>query len=154
MDDRQDELFAHRDAAGRMVGFEIKNHASTSYPRGGVRTGFWRSNPLPSDRHYLLTESAIDALSFQQLHPDLPVAHRSFGGRIGSEQMRVLRDEIDRLPAGTTVLLAFDGAGDLAGRRYEDQIRAILPARLRAETAHPPRCKDWNDYLQSLELGR
>ena len=154
LDDRDNVLFAHRDGDGRLVGFEIKNHGFTSYPRGGVRTGMWRSNPVPGDRYFLLTESAINALSFQQLHPEVPTAHRSFGGRIGTAQLRLLAAELERLPPTTTVLLAFDGAGDPAGRRYEEDVRRVLPKNLRAEIAHPPCGKDWNDYLQSIELSR
>ena len=114
----------------------------------------WRSNELAGDRYYLLTESAINALSFHQLHPDLPVTHRSFGGRIGSAQLRALQVELDRLPTSTTVLLAFDGAGDGAGQHYEQQVRSVLPRGLSAETAHPPHTKDWNDYLQAIEPSR
>ena len=138
-------------ATGAWSGFEIKNHGFTSYPHGGVRTGMWRSNPLPADRYYLLTESAINALSFHQLHPEMPTAHRSFGGRIGTAQLRLLASELERLAKTTTVLLAFDGAGDPTGPRYEEQVRRILPEDLRAEIAHPPHGKDWNEYLQSLE---
>jgi hypothetical protein len=154
LDGRDNVLFAHRDGDGRLVGFEIKNHGFTSYPHGGVRTGMWRSNPTTRDMYYLVTESAINALSFQQLHPEMPTAHRSFGGRIGTAQLRLLASELDRLPRKATVLLAFDGAGDPAGRQYEEDVRRLLPKDLRAETAHPPHGKDWNDYLQSLELGR
>lgn len=154
LDNRDNVLFAHQDAEARLVGFEMKNHGFTSYPRGGVKTGMWRSNPIPGDKHLLLTESAINALSFHQLHPEMTVSYRSFGGRIGAAQLRLLGADLERLPAGSTVLLAFDAAGDPAGRRYEDQIRLILPRALRAEIAHPPHCKDWNDYLQSRDLER
>jgi hypothetical protein len=154
VDNRQNVLFAHRDGHERLVGFEIKHHNFTSYPRGGVRTGIWRSNALPEDRYFLLTESAINALSFHQLHPELAVAHRSFGGRIGTAQLRLLQRELECLPITTTVLLAFDGAGDRAGEHYENQVRHILPSGLYAETARPPYSKDWNDYLQAQELNR
>ena len=154
LDARGNVLFAHRDGDGQLVGFEIKNHGFTSYPRGGVRTGMWRSNPVRGDRYFLVTESAINALSFQQLHPGVPTAHRSFGGRIGTAQLRLLAAELDCLPPTTTVLLAFDGADDPAGRRYEEDVRRVLPNNVRAEIAHPPCGKDWNDYLQSIELSR
>ena len=154
IDRRQNLLFAHRDANQRLVGFEIKNHNFTSYPRGGVRTGMWRSNALPGDRYLLLTESAINALSFHQLHPQLPVSYRSFGGRIGAAQLQLLQRELEKLPATTTVLLAFDGAGDRAGQHYEHQVQRVLPAHLRAEVRHPPHSKDWNDYVQALEFDR
>jgi hypothetical protein len=154
VDDRQNVLFAHRDCDARLVGFEIKNHNFTSYPRGGVRTGLWRSNAFPGDRYLLLTESAINALSFDQLHPDRTVRYMSFGGRIGSGQLAALECTLRSLGRNVTILLAFDGAGDEAGAHYERQVRNILPAGLRAETTHPPSEKDWNDYLQSVQLGR
>jgi hypothetical protein len=151
VDGRGNVLFAHRDARGALVGFEIKNSGFTSYPRGGVRTGMWRSHDLAGDRYYLLTESAINAMSFHQLHPELAVTYRSFGGRIGSAQLRALEVEFKRLPTSTLVLLAFDGAGDRTGQHYEQQARSVLPRGLSAETAHPPHTKDWNDYLQAIE---
>jgi hypothetical protein len=157
VDRRQNVLFPHRDAAGTLTGFDIKNYGISIFSKGGVKTGVWRSNPNPlptEDPYYLLTEASINNLSFQQLHPQMAIEHRAFGGRIGKEQLRVVATELKSLSRTTTVLLGFDGNGDLAGREYERQIREVLPAWLRAERTHPPRGKDWNEYLQSREIDR
>lgn len=151
---RGNVLFAHRDLSGKLTGFDIKNRGMSLFSPGGVKTATWRSNDLPNDRYLLLTESAINSLSFHQLHPELAVRHRSFGGRIGTAQLELVRREVERLPRRMTVLLAFDGQDDPAGQRYEEQVRRILPSGLRVEVAHPPRCKDWNDYLQEVALER
>jgi Toprim-like len=153
-DQRGNVLFPHRADDGLLATFEVKNYNYTSSAVGGVKTGFWRSNDFPHDKFLFLTESAINALSFHQLHPHQPTRFRSFGGRIGAEQLRLAEKELTRLPSNITVLLAFDGNGDLAGREYEAQVRRIMPPHVRAEVCYPPSGKDWNDHLQALDIER
>jgi hypothetical protein len=142
-------FFAHRNQTGQLTGFEIKG-GPVPFPKGGVKTGCFRTNPQPRTTHLVLTESAVEALSFAQLNSHLEASFRSFGGRIGVHQLAGLRAELATLAAlarPPVVLLAFDDDRD--GRRYAEQVRRILPTRLIAEEVHPPAEEDWNAYLQA-----
>jgi hypothetical protein len=140
-------FFAHRNAAGDLTYFEIKNGCVPG-PKGGVKTGYFRSNPQSGTTHLVLTESAVNALSFAQLHPKLPASFRSFGGRIGVFQLEAFIEELRRIPTSTRILIAFDN--DEEGRAMDDLVRKSLPTGTLAETSTPPSENDWNDYLQHL----
>ena len=152
MDSRGNALFPHRDGQGLLTNFEMKNHGFTSYPRGGIKTGIWRSNEMASDRRLCMAESAIDALSFHQVHGDRDTRYWSASGNPGGRQLKLMEAELAKVPAGTDILLAFDK--DAAGAAFEAQVRAMLPRHLQAQVAHPPAGKDWNEYLQARELDR
>jgi hypothetical protein len=147
-DRRHNILFPHRDAEG-FAGFESKNHGWTSFSSGGVRS-LWRSNSIAGDTQFVLVESAIDALSFDQVHGGLPASYASTAGTLSDHQRVVLRKMLDDLPAATTIVLAFDR--DAAGERLADEVRALGAARL--SRSLPPTGKDWNEYLQRLERDR
>ena len=61
-------VFPHFDAAG-LCGYEIKNCGFTGFAAGGQK-GLWMSHTQPADRRLILTESAVDALSYAALLPD------------------------------------------------------------------------------------
>jgi hypothetical protein len=61
-------VFPHFDASG-LCGYEIKNCGFTGFAAGGQK-GLWFSHTHPADRRLVLTESAIDALSYAALFPD------------------------------------------------------------------------------------
>jgi hypothetical protein len=144
-DRRGNVLFPHRDGAG-FAGFESKNHGWTSFSPGGVKA-LWRSCSLPGDSRLVLVESAIDALSFHQLHQEPRTSYASTAGSMSEHQRSLLRDVLRAMPAGSQVVLAFDR--DPAGEKLADEVRALGGAefsRLRS-----PIGKDWNDCLQSRE---
>jgi len=147
-DRRGNVLFPHGDAEG-FAGFESKNHGWTSFSPGGVRA-LWRSNSLPGDTDLVLVESAIDALSFDQVHRSPPASYASTGGTLSEHQRLVLGRTLDALPQGTTVVLAFDR--DAAGERLADEVRELRAAEF--SRSSPPTGKDWNEYVQALERDR
>ena len=61
-------VFPHFDAAG-LCGYEIKNCGFTGFAAGGQK-GLWFSHTQPADRRLILTESAVDALSYAALFPN------------------------------------------------------------------------------------
>jgi hypothetical protein len=144
-DRRGNVLFPHRDAAG-FAGFESKNRGWTSYSAGGVRA-LWHSNAFPDDRRLVLVESAIDALSFHQVHGAPRARYASTAGTLSEHQHGLLTATVAALPPGMTVALAFDR--DTAGDRLADQVRA-LSGRLFTRDC-PTVGKDWNEYLQLRE---
>jgi hypothetical protein len=146
LDARGNVLFPHFDANG-LSGFESKNHGWTSFAVGGTRA-LWRSNAFDGDASLVLVESAIDAISFHQVHAEPAFRYASTGGAIGARQRSVIAEALAALPPGVTVTLAFDH--DAAGERLADEVRQLRDRDV--ARVYPPRGKDWNEYLQSSEL--
>jgi hypothetical protein len=129
-----------------LSGFESKNRGWTSYSAGGLRALWW-SNTFPDDRQLVLVESAIDALSFQQVHAAPHARYASTAGTLSQRQRGLLAAVIEALPASMSVVLAFDR--DEAGDRLAEQVRALGAAEFSRPC--PPTGKDWNEYLQRRE---
>src|SRR6266700_2410268 len=74
-------VFPHFDAAG-LCGYEIKNGGFTGFAAGGQK-GLWMSHTQPADRRLILTESAVDALSYAALVPNAEdqTRYASLGGK-------------------------------------------------------------------------
>ena len=146
-DRRNNALFSHYDKDG-LCGFEIKNKNFTGFARGGVK-GLWYSKAETTDRFLLLTESAIDALSYQILHPEEnQVRFMSTGGEMNPQQPALLRGAMEKLPPGAVVLLGFDY--DEGGEKLTEEVKAIAPAGRELRRIVPDRQtgKDWNDELK------
>ena len=87
-DRRGNVLFPHADGGG-LSGFESKNYRWTAFSTGGVKA-LWRSNVTPADRRLVLTESAIDGLSYHQLAPDQRTSYASTAGTLSRHQRSIL----------------------------------------------------------------
>lgn len=144
-DTRGNVLLPHRDSGG-FSGFESKNRGWTSFSTGGVRA-LWRSNAFPDDRRVVLVESAIDALSFHQLHGEPPASYASTAGTLSRHQRDVIGEALAALPHGTVVDLAFDR--DAAGDKLAEEVRSVGGAVF--ARVMPPIGKDWNECLQIRE---
>lgn len=160
---RGNVLFAHKDEHGALTGFEIKNRGFTSFSPGGTKAA-WQSNTRVDDRIVVVAESAIDALSFCQLHPESAETTRylSTGGTPGGGQLALLDRLFEALPQRSTVVAAVDR--DPAGEKLASQLQwiSICHAGLSFARHSPERHKDWNDVLQhsigrardGLDIGR
>ncbi|HEY4014289.1 MAG TPA: toprim domain-containing protein [Polyangiaceae bacterium] len=148
-DARGNVLFAHRDDAGELTGFEIKNRGFTRFAPGGTKSA-WQSVVHASDRFAVVTESAIDAISYHQLHPERAVRSRylSTAGTPGRAQLAILGRLFAGLPAGVTVVAAVDA--DEAGRKLASRLAEIVRAhaQLAFERHEPVGGKDWNELVQ------
>lgn len=138
-------LFPHCDGDG-LAGFESKNHGWTSFSPGGLKA-LWRSCVFPGDARLVLVESAIDALSFHQLHAEPRTSYASTAGALSEHQRSLLAGTLKALPAGTMVVLAFDS--DPAGENLAAQVRALGGADF--SRVRTPIGKDWNDCLKARE---
>lgn len=145
-DRRGNILFPHADGEG-LSGFETKNHRWTAFSTGGVKA-LWRSNVSPGDRRLVLTESAIDGLSYHQLAPDEVTSYGSTAGTLSRHQRSILVEAFRGLPADATVILAFDA--DAGGDSLARDVAAIAQ-HVRVVRELPPHGKDWNDCLQRSE---
>lgn len=136
-------VFRHDDLLS-VTGWEIKNRGFTSFSRGGKKALFgckigFLSRKIPSPL-LVFTESAIDVMSYYQLHPN-PGFYLSFAGSMSLQQHDLLKYVLNRYP-DARIIAATDN--DPQGEKFADMIRSIRP-----DTTHaiPPIGKDWNDAL-------
>lgn len=143
-------VFPHVDERG-VCGFEVKNRAFSGFSSGGMR-GLWASRTARGDRAMVVAESAIDALSYAQIHPDASCRYLSSGGALSTRQLELLGKAMAKMPAGRVVAaLDADRAGHAMAARLE-QVAAGHP-QLTFVRAAPTLAKDWNEQLQR-SLGR
>jgi hypothetical protein len=149
---RGNVLFAHTGAAGEVTGFEVKNRGFTGFAAGGTKTA-WRSAAFADDRALVVTESAIDALSYHQLHAARSGAARyvSTAGAPSAAQLALLETAFSRMPPESTVVAAFDS--DKAGRKLASRLASLVRGVPHVAFRHdaPSGAKDWNDVLQRVE---
>ena len=166
IDARGNVLFAHRDADG-ISGYEIKNRDFTGFASQGVKTA-WHGRPHPDDTRMVIAETAIDALSYHQIHQLPNTRYFSTGGAPSPEQLALLERAVARMPRGAEVICAFDAdkGGDDMYRRISERLASASQIRLRRHSpgeleqqgrtlepvqGGPKPTKDWNDVLQSRE---
>lgn len=143
LDERGNVAFRHDDLTG-ISGWELKNRTFTGFAGGGrkalfaLRVGYGRDESPP---RLVVTESALDALSFHQLDP-APALLLSFGGGLSEQQRELLAHVLTKYPAAA-VLAATDN--DKQGEEYAALIRQHRPDAIRA---HSPTGKDWNDTIR------
>ena len=145
VDPRGNVLFPHYDKGG-LCGFEIKNKGFTGFSSGGLK-GLWFSLCKTTDKTLVLTESAIDALSYHALNPDEFTRYMSTGGTMNPQQPALIRAAFERMPRGGVVVLAFDH--DEGGEKLAEEVRALAPSWLEVRRPLPPKGKDWNETLKN-----
>lgn len=148
VDERGNALFPHYDREG-LCGFEIKNRDFTGFAAGGVK-GLWYSKARATDNRLVLTESAIDAMSFHVLQGDDRTRYMSTGGSLNPQQPALIRGAMKKLPLGGVVLLAFDA--DEGGEKLTEEVRAFAPSGRELRRVVPEGGKDWNQVLKN-QLG-
>jgi hypothetical protein len=150
-DSRQNVLFVHRDGDG-VTGFEVKNERFTGFAPGGTRT-LWQSAATPDDRRLVVAESAIDAISYHQLHPEHAEFTRyvSTGGAPGPTTIEALRRVLDDLAPNSTVVAATDA--DEGGHKLATKLQDLTKefAHLTFVEHRPTQGKDWNEVLKKVE---
>lgn len=141
-------IFPHYDAQG-LSGFEVKNRGFTGFSKGGCK-GLWSSLASPGDQRLVITESAIDALSYHQINPHPRTRYASLGGAQNPGQPALLERAISWMPAGSTIVAATDN--DKAGHAFAKSIADICAKHPHVSfERHAPKLgKDWNDHLQAL----
>jgi hypothetical protein len=149
VDTRGNVLFPHKDDEG-LCGYEVKNRGYTSFARQARKT-VWRSRAMESDDRMVVTESAIEALSYFQLHRPHTARFMSVGGAWSPSGLDQLLASTRRLPEGAPVVLAFNA--DDGGRQLAARLQPRLKELGRSVTLHVPERAgaDWNDLLQARE---
>ena len=145
--------FAHRDAAGCVIGIEMRGPAWRNFSAGGEKTLFRLPGGPGSLSRVAVCEGAIDALSLaaiEGLRDDTLYAATT--GGMGPATITALQQLLQVLtadPAGT--LIAATDA-DTAGWRYAarlGELAAAVGVRF-ARVVPPDRLNDWNDALRAL----
>ncbi len=147
IDSHRNAIFPHF-SDGQICGYEIKNSNFTGFAPGGKR-GLWCSIWNDPCHTLIITESAIDALSFHALHDADGFFYVSLGGQLGKENLSLLQRIAQHQPL--RIVVATDN--DEKGEEYYHQIDRALEDFFnnggnvtRITSTH----KDWNDDLRSL----
>jgi hypothetical protein len=145
LDHRQNALFPHEDEQG-LCGFEIRGPEYKGFSRG--EKGLWHSNGSPSDHTLVITESAINALSYHALHHPQHTQYTSTAGGWGVRTGTLILRSAQLMNHPSTVILAFDN--DEQGRRYTSKARELLDQNgIQIIDALPKdEGRDWNDLLR------
>ena len=148
IDSRGNALFPHYNQAG-LCGFEVKNTGWTGFSPGGVK-GLACSRPRPQDREMVIAETGIDMLSYAAIKGIEGKRLFSTAGQISPLQAECLRSAFQKMPTGSTVVLAVDH--DEGGRKLAQQISdALAPTGCRIVEDIPSRPgADWNDVLRQV----
>ena len=142
-------VFPHHDRDG-LCGFELRNTRFKGFAKGGQK-GLWYSAHTPGDRCLVITESAIEALSYHALHHPEGTRYFSIAGEMNPTQRQLLETAFLKLPPGASIRIATNH--DAGGWHLAGEIKAIALATGRADLAlidsHPEReGTDWNDVLR------
>jgi hypothetical protein len=145
IDKRGNVLFPHYDRLG-VCGFEIKNKGFTGFSKGGKK-GLWTSACVVGDTSLVFTESAIDGVSYHLLNPDEKTRYMSIGGEMNPTQPALIRAAVERMPYGSSVVLALDH--DEGGEKLVERMRGVIPSGYDIRRPLPPVGKDWNEALKN-----
>lgn len=134
--------FRHGDKDG-ISGWEMKNVGFTGFAKGGKKALF---ATLVGKRTQLvvITESAIDAMSYHELQGRPGTLYLSTAGTLSDRQRALLRDMLTGDFREQPVILGMDA--DEQGQRYCDEIMMFRPDAVR----HEPERKDWNEDLKAV----
>ena len=144
IDRHRNAIFPHFCQA-QVCGYEIKNLHFTGFSPHGQR-GLWCSVWHPSDMSLIITESAIDALSFHTLHGTDKDFYVSLGGQLGKKQISLIKRAAKEIISHSGVVtIATDN--DTQGQHYYHLIAEALND-VKANRFLPVH-KDWNDDLRN-----
>jgi hypothetical protein len=146
-DDHGNACIAHRDEFG-VVGWEAKNQGFTGFAAGGTRNvSLTRLDAGPMTQ-LVVTEAAIDAMSWAQLKHTPGTAYLSTGGAQLSQAQRA---QLQRIFATSSVPIVLAMDRDAAGEKMAHELVAMAPAGLETVRDMPTVGKDWNESLQASE---
>ena len=146
-DDRGNAIFLHYDGNG-ITGFTAKNENYTGFSKGGTKA-LWRSQANEGDRRLVITESAIDAISYHQLHRQNNPHTRyiSTGGTISNKQLELIKTSmVEMTKIGGEIVIATDN--DEAGNKSAQSLTKAAPSKSAVSRELPKQGKDWNEILQ------
>ncbi|MFA7184479.1 MAG: DUF3991 and TOPRIM domain-containing protein [Victivallales bacterium] len=156
-DKHHNAVFPHKNAHDEIVGYAMKNAEFNGFSPGGSKS-VWKSNQYDKDNLLVITESAIDALSYAKMlnkHDPKQFFNTRFistEGAFSPEVKDLIAAEIASMPENAKVIGAFDN--DDQGWKYASELKDMCSTLNRQCRTDIPRVKgyDWNDVLgKSLE---
>ena len=132
----------------KVCGLELKGENTGLFVRGSEKT-LWRSNIRKNDNTLIISESPINAISYQILHSLRTAFYVSTGGGFSAQQGDTIRKLVE-LPMikKITLIMDNDQGGDILTKRLNT---VINDAGYNGEiTNHCPNARgfDWNDVLK------
>ncbi len=147
IDKRGNAIFPHHDQDG-LTGYSVKNTNFTGFSRGGTKT-LWQSNQKHGDLKLVITESAIDAMSYHQLfaleNPN--TRYISTGGTISNYQLELIESAMTEMAKlGGEIVIATDN--DSMGNKMAKTIAKVAPEVSKIYRHVPQQSKDWNEVIE------
>lgn len=150
-DERGNACIAHRDESG-VMGWEVKNRGFTGFAADGTRNVSLTRLDAGPLKKLVVTEAAIDAMSYAQMRHEPGTAYVSTGGtQLSQAQREQMQRLMDRYPTAT-VVLAMDR--DDAGEKMAHELAKMAPQGVQTVRDVPEVAKDWNEALQAAERAR
>lgn len=145
--------FKHRDITGEVSGYEMKRSKDqdtpTRFAAGGDRGLWWAKPGIDPVSRIVITESALDALSYAQMHHLKGTLYVSTGGSIKAAQEEMLAGMLAKNNTAE-VVLAHDR--DAGGKAMAEQVKALAQQGQKVLRHEPGTAKDWNGQLQVRQL--
>lgn len=136
-------IFPHYGKEG-ITGYEISNYNYKAFSSRGMKR-LWCSRTKDDDEALVIAESAIDALSFFQMHGALKARYVSTAGRPSDTQLDLIKSAADKInEKGGRVICAFDN--DAGGFAIFNMIKAFVGPYVEREFPWI-KGKDWNDII-------
>jgi hypothetical protein len=153
IDTRGNAVFPHI-RNGEVVGFETKNNGWTGFSPGGEKA-LWYSNDLMHSDTIVIVESAIDALSFHQIHHEFGrnYGYISTGGKPNEKQLISIRNLAEKQAVKNfEICIATDN--DRGGVEICDEILSAVANVAIKEliSIKKPKNKDWNEDLVEFNI--
>lgn len=147
-DARHNACMPHVDGEGQLTGWEIKNAAFTGFAAGGRKSLCIGRLDAVEPRRIVVTESAIDAMSYAQLRGERGDLYVSTGGSFSEWQRNQLAALLAKYAAAELVI-ATDA--DDAGRKAATDLAQLARAEGFSSVRDAPTggAKDWNDALRA-----
>lgn len=135
-----------------LTGYTIKNDGVSMFSKGGKK-GLWPSNAFVTDNQLVISEAAVDAISYGCMRTSIKIARFvSTGGQLNPEQPSLIKSAIAKLPhaVGGEVVAAVDNdkAGDQLIQKLTQVFNDVCRDDLTFRVDVPPtRGDDWNKVL-------
>ena len=147
IDSRGNAIFPHYDRDG-LTGYSVKNNNFTGFSSGGTKT-LWQSNQSETDRSLIITESAIDAMSYHQLFgkENPHTRYIATSGTMSNYQLELIRTAMTEITSlGGEIVIATDN--DEMGNKMAKTLVNIAPENSKVYRHQPQYSKDWNSAVE------
>ena len=140
VDEKNNLIFPHYDRDG-ISGYSIDNLEKRGKREDGTKA-LWKSNSQPDDRRLVITNNAIDALSYHQLFPHNHTRYISIEGTLTDYQKELIVNAIAELShAENEVIIA-------TGNDEKNILASLADNDVGVRLHQPENTGSWNECLQ------